>query len=101
MDLFVVTGPTGSGKSTLLEAMTFALFGAVPRLGKRGLEETLHPEASRAWVALTFHLEGKVYRVERELPRKGAGEASLAELREGRPHPLASRGMREVQTVEK
>ncbi len=96
VDLFVVTGPTGSGKSTLLEAMTFALFGAVPRLGKRGLEETLHPEAPRAWVALTFHLEGKVYRVERELPRKGAGEASLAELREGRPHPLASRGTREV-----
>ncbi|SDF45837.1 exonuclease SbcC [Thermus arciformis] len=96
VDLFVITGPTGSGKSTLLEAMTFALFGAVPRLGKRGLEEILHPRASRAWAALTFRLEGKVYRVERELSRKGAGEASLVELRDGKAFPLASRGTREV-----
>src|SRR6266542_2634761 len=33
LDLFAVTGPTGSGKSSLLDAMTYALFGKVARVG--------------------------------------------------------------------
>ncbi len=32
--LFAVTGPTGSGKSTLLDAVTLALYGCTPRLGR-------------------------------------------------------------------
>ncbi len=32
--LFAITGPTGSGKTTLLDAISLALFGEVPRLGK-------------------------------------------------------------------
>lgn len=32
--LFAITGPTGAGKSTLLDAITLALYGRTPRLGK-------------------------------------------------------------------
>ena len=32
--IFALTGPTGSGKSTILDALSLALYGATPRLGK-------------------------------------------------------------------
>jgi exonuclease SbcC len=35
LELFAIAGPTGAGKSTLLDAMFFALYGSVPRLGRR------------------------------------------------------------------
>lgn len=69
-DLFVITGPTGSGKTTLLDAITFALYGRVHRLGSRRIEEMRHPEAERMWVSLTFQVDGRVYRVEREVGRR-------------------------------
>ena len=32
--IFAITGPTGAGKTTLLDAITLALFGCTPRLGR-------------------------------------------------------------------
>ncbi|MEA2034959.1 MAG: AAA family ATPase, partial [Euryarchaeota archaeon] len=32
--IFAITGPTGSGKSTILDAISLALYGETPRLGK-------------------------------------------------------------------
>lgn len=32
--LFAITGPTGAGKSTLLDAISLALYGSTPRLGR-------------------------------------------------------------------
>ncbi len=36
-DYFALVGPTGSGKSTVIDAMTFALYGSVPRWGRKGM----------------------------------------------------------------
>jgi exonuclease SbcC len=47
-DFFALVGPTGSGKSTIIDAMTFALFGSVPRWGRKGMVSlALAPTISR------------------------------------------------------
>jgi exonuclease SbcC len=72
VELFAITGPTGSGKSTLLDAVAFALYGLVPRVG-RSVATLKHPAASEARVALTFQVGQKVYRVERVRGRRSEG----------------------------
>jgi len=37
--IFLISGPTGSGKTTILEAISFALFGIVPRYYKKTTNE--------------------------------------------------------------
>ncbi|WP_353511854.1 SMC family ATPase [Thermus sp. LT1-2-5] len=80
VELFAITGPTGSGKSTLLDAMAFALYGLVPRVG-RNVGNLVHPGLGEARVRLTFQVGGRVYRVERVRGRKGEGR--LFELEAG------------------
>ncbi|RTI58025.1 exonuclease SbcC [Thermus scotoductus] len=72
VELFAITGPTGSGKSTLLDAMAFALYGVVPRVG-RNVGSLVHPGASEARVRLTFQVGGRVYRVERVRGKRSEG----------------------------
>ncbi|WP_038047158.1 AAA family ATPase [Thermus caliditerrae] len=78
VELFAITGPTGSGKSTLLDALAYALYGRVPRLGHT-VAELKHPAALEARVALAFQVGGRVYRVERARGKKT--EARLFEVR--------------------
>lgn len=77
VELFAITGPTGSGKSTLLDAVAFALYGVVPRVG-RNVGSLVHPGASEARVRLTFQVGGRVYRVERVRGRRS--EARLFQV---------------------
>ncbi|ULR41571.1 AAA family ATPase [Thermus sp. NEB1569] len=72
VELFAITGPTGSGKSTLLDAMAFALYGVVPRVG-RNVGSLVHPGASEARVRLTFQVGGRVFRVERVRGKRSEG----------------------------
>lgn len=64
--LFAITGPTGAGKTSLLDAISFALFGVTPRLG-RSLNELRNPHADKAHVVLEFTQGANVYRVTRVL----------------------------------
>ncbi|WP_117236702.1 AAA family ATPase [Thermus sediminis] len=80
VELFAITGPTGSGKSTLLDAMAFALYGLVPRVG-RNVKELVHPGVGEARVRLTFQVGGRLYRVDRVRGKRSEGR--LFDLTEG------------------
>jgi exonuclease SbcC len=71
-DFFALVGPTGSGKSTVIDAMTFALYGSVPRWGRKGMVSlAIAPTVARGTVKLVFEAAGKRYVVARELRRTG------------------------------
>jgi len=71
LDLFAITGPTGSGKSSLLDAMTFALYGSVPRVGNR-TGQLISQGQPRMSVMLEFEVDGRRYRVTRTTGRKAS-----------------------------
>jgi exonuclease SbcC len=94
-DFFALVGPTGSGKSTIIDAMTFALFGSVPRWGRKGMVSlALAPTISRGTVKLVFEVADQRYVVARELRRMGSQvsqrAASLERLTD--PRGLAQPG---------
>ncbi|MCC6236503.1 MAG: SMC family ATPase [Dehalococcoidia bacterium] len=62
--LFAITGPTGAGKSSLLDAMTWALYGQVPRVGRATHQLVTHGEKSMS-VRFDFSARGHTYRVTR------------------------------------
>ena len=72
LDLFAIIGPTGSGKSALLDAMTFALYGATPRLGLSGMEALISQNEQGASVELEFEVRGERHRVARTRGRKAS-----------------------------
>jgi DNA repair protein SbcC/Rad50 len=72
-DFFALVGPTGAGKSTVIDAMTFALYGSVPRWGRKGMVSlALAPTVARATVKLVFEVDRQRYVVARELRRTGS-----------------------------
>jgi DNA repair protein SbcC/Rad50 len=94
-DFFALVGPTGSGKSTVIDAMTFALYGSVPRWGRKGMVSlALAPTTARGTVKLVFEISGQRYVVARELRRVGTTvnqkAASLERLAD--PRGLAAPG---------
>jgi len=94
-EFFALVGPTGSGKSTIIDAMTFALFGSVPRWGRKGMVSlALAPTVARGTVKLVFEADDQRYVVARELRRVGGQvsqrAASLERLTD--PRGLAQPG---------
>jgi exonuclease SbcC len=99
LDLFAITGPTGAGKSSLIDALVFALYGQVPRVGKE-YRQLLSHGAERASVRLDFAVGAERYRVVRTIRSSGAAPSRLERVRPGPPektHGLADR----VSEIEK
>ena len=65
--LFAITGSIGAGKSSLLDAMMWALYGNVPRVGAATQQLTSHGLKSM-YVLFEFIVRGDIYRVVRRTP---------------------------------
>jgi exonuclease SbcC len=73
-EYFALVGPTGSGKSTVIDALTFALYGTVPRWDdRRAVALGLAPSVNRGVVRLVFDVGGARYVAARELRRAARG----------------------------
>lgn len=81
VDFFSLTGPTGAGKSSLIDAMVFALYGRVPRLGGNAVAPAITAGADRARVRFDFEIEGDSYTAVRMAQRTSSGGASVKEAR--------------------
>ncbi len=81
VDYFSLEGPTGSGKSSLIDAMVFALYGKIPRLGGNTVAPAISAGAERARVSFRFLANDVVYTVTRQLERASTGGARATEVR--------------------
>ncbi|MSQ23630.1 MAG: SMC family ATPase [Chloroflexi bacterium] len=70
LDLFAITGPTGAGKSSLIDAIAYALYGRVPRVGT-SIGACISQGLARMWVQLEFAAGEERYRVFRETKKTG------------------------------
>ncbi len=97
LDLFAIVGPTGSGKSYLLDAMTYALFGQVERVGTR-VGQLVSQGQKRMAVTFDFAVGDRRFRIARSTPVKGASRV-LLERWEGEAWTQAGEGADRVRDV--
>jgi len=79
LDLFAITGPTGAGKSSLIDAIVFALYGQVPRVGD-DYKQLISHGAERLSVLFEFAVGAERYRIARTARRTGASQQRLERL---------------------
>jgi exonuclease SbcC len=99
VDFFSLTGPTGSGKSSLVDAMVFALFGRVPRLGGNAVAPAITAGADRARVRLDFEVGDTSYTAVRLAARTSTGGAAVREARLQRGEEVLADGADHVTTA--
>lgn len=78
LEVFAITGPTGAGKSSLLDALTYALYGEVERVGRECGQLVSHGFARMA-VTLDFEVDHHEFRITRTTPAKTGPSKVLLE----------------------
>jgi DNA repair protein SbcC/Rad50 len=73
-DLFALVGPTGAGKTSIIDALTFALYGSVPRLDdRRAVAPVISQNLTEARVRLDFSVAAQEYSAVRVVRATKAG----------------------------
>ncbi|MBN2622734.1 MAG: SMC family ATPase [Acidimicrobiales bacterium] len=81
-ELFALVGPTGSGKTSVIDALTFALYGSVPRLDdRRAVAPVISQNLTEARVRLDFTVEGDAFTAVRVVRATRSGGATTKEAR--------------------
>jgi exonuclease SbcC len=90
LDLFAITGPTGAGKSSLIDAICFALYGQVPRVGD-DYKQLISHGAERLSVQLDFGVGKERYRVVRTARPGKPSQQRLERITADGAEPIADR----------
>jgi len=98
LDLFAISGPTGSGKTSILDAITYALFGYIERVGRQA-GQFVSQGQTRLAVCFEFAVDDTPYRVTRSTPSKGATKI-LLERRDGDAWVQAGEGADRVREAD-
>ena len=82
LEVFAIAGPTGSGKSSILDAMTYALYGEIDRVGIQ-CGQLVSQGLSRMAVTLDFRVGRDSFRITRSTPTQGPARVALERLIDG------------------
>jgi DNA repair protein SbcC/Rad50 len=96
LDLFAITGATGAGKSSLIDALVFALYGQVPRVGKEYRQLISH-QAERLSVLLEFEVGGRGYRIARSARANNGPVQVRLEHRNGKGWESSADRVKEIE----
>ncbi len=87
--IFGIFGKTGHGKSTILDAITFALYGKIERLGA-SIHEAVNPAVGKIQVDFVFESENNRFRIVRSY-RKNRQKLTAYEWHNGKWIPEAEK----------
>jgi len=80
-DYFAFVGPTGAGKSSLIDALTFALYGSIPRLAKGAVLPVISQGKAEMRVRFDFAIGDRTYTAVRVVRKVAEDRATTKEAR--------------------